>query len=767
MIYPKNLEQKLGFDQIRELLKQECQGPLGQAYIDKMRFCNDWELILKLINQTAEFQKLINQGEVFPSGNFIDANPYLNKIKPEGAFLSPEEFRELKVSLFTITACLEFIDKKTDAEIPYLKELRKEVELDGGIYRAVDTIIDDRGQIRDDASIELREIRKRLLGEQARIRKELDKILKHLQKEGFTDQDTAITIRGGRMVVPVFAEHKRKVKGFVHDESATGQTVFIEPAEVLEINNEIKELEYQERREIIRILTKLTDYIRPFIPELRRAYTFSGLIDFIRAKAKFANQIEALKPTVEKKQVIKWIRAKHPLLYLSHKKQDKPIVPQSIHLDHQKRILVISGPNAGGKSVCLKTVGLIQYMFQCGLLVPVDEGSTLGFFDDLFIDIGDEQSLENDLSTYSSHLTNMRHFLNFAGKRSLILIDEFGTGTDPQFGGAIAEAVLDGLNKLRTFGVVTTHYSNLKTYAENTEGVINGAMRFDVQKLEPLYELEIGKPGSSFAFEIATKIGLPKDIIQASKDKLGTSQVSFDKMLRDLEVEKNKVREQSRRLQSKEQKLENTLNQYRELKDYLEQNKKKLLNDAKKEAKQLLLDTNQKIEATIREIKESQADKAKTRQLREELERLKEKIKPESEVLEDTPDVEVVGGEIKEGDLVRIKDSGAVGEVVAIKAKDAEIMIGDLKSNIKLSRLEKITRKDFRKQVLSNSSSFKGLDLNEKIAAFSPNLDLRGKRGEEALFEVDSLIDSAIIFGAKELRIVHGKGDGILRTLIR
>jgi DNA mismatch repair protein MutS2 len=767
MVYPENLEAKLGFDQIREILKHECLSTLGQAYVDKIRFSSDVILIKKLHEQTSEFKYIFTSGLSFPSQNYIDAVPYLMKLRAQGSFLNPEEFGEIKISLLTISFCLDFFDAQPEGTFPALKALRNEITLDKNIYKSLDKVIDDKGGIRDNASSVLQEIRRNIVTQQSRIRRELDRILRSVKKDGYSDEEVSVTIRGGRMVIPVNAEHKRKVKGFVHDESATGQTVFIEPAEVLDINNEIRELEYQERREIIRILTSLSDAIRPEIPEIKKSYTFLGLVDFIRAKAKLAIQMEAVMPVIENGQLLNWNMARHPLLFLSFKKQNKKVVPLNIHLDKERRILLISGPNAGGKSVCLKTIGLIQYMFQSGLLVPLEEQSKVGIFQDIFIDIGDEQSIENDLSTYSSHLKNMKHFLTFSSNKSLLLIDEFGTGTEPQFGAAIAESVLDRLNQMKTYGIITTHYSNLKAFADHTAGVVNGAMRFDLSRLEPLYELEIGKPGSSFAFEIAGKIGLPKEVIESSKAKIGTTQVDFDKLLNELEKEKVQLKKESEKASLKNQELEKTLSEYNELKEYLEVHKRKLLSEAKQQAKKLVEDANQKIETTIRQIRENKADKEITKELREELGNFKTTLEPEpAEVPEFRP--EVVSGEIKVGDMVRVKDKGALGEVLSLKGKDAEIMIGELKSNVKVSRLEKISRKEFREYMgEEHIPSSRGAHYNEKLGNFSPHVDLRGKRGDEAVKEVQELIDSAIMFGVQEIRIVHGKGDGILRTLIR
>jgi DNA mismatch repair protein MutS2 len=643
------------------------------------------------------------------------------------------------------------------------------VEVDLNLLKSLDRIFDNRGRLKDDASPELQSIRRQIISEQSNLRKRLDSLLKSAKSQGYVSDDVSLTIRNGRMVIPVSAEHKRKIKGFIHDESATGQTVFLEPTEVFDINNEITELGYKERREVVRILTQLTTQLRPSVPQLRRAYAFLGLLDFIRAKAKFAIKTEAINPVFVKEQLINWENTRHPLLLLSFQKQGKTVVPLYIKLDQKQRILIISGPNAGGKSIALKTVGLTQYMYQCGLLVTMAEHSQIGLFKDIFIDIGDEQSLENDLSTYSSHLTNMKHFLKFADKHTLFLIDEFGTGTEPSLGGAIAEAILEKLNESRAFGVINTHYTNLKFFAEHTEGVINGAMRFDVQHLEPLYQLEIGKPGSSFAFEIAYKIGLSHLVINNAKEKVGDKQVNFDKLLRELELEKKKFAVKNQEVAAKDKNLNQTLKEYTELKTHLDTEKKRLMNQAKEEAKRLVREANQKIEQTIREIRENNAGKEETKQLRKELQTFDQSLKAESIPIEPLEELQVVGGEIEAGDLVRIKGQNAVGEVLAVRGKDTEIRIGELKSNVKLNRLEKISRKEYRAVVQENINvpRMQGIDINEKMANFSYQLDLRGKRGEEALTALDDFIDDALMLGTPEVRIVHGKGDGILRNLVR
>ncbi len=772
MLYPNNIEQKLGFDKVREHVREACISPLGRYFAEKMRFSSDYDLIDRLVKQTAEFRYILQSGENFPASNYIDVHEHLTKAAIEGAFLTEEELFEVKISLRTISECLRFFGSKPDEVYPHLRELTRMVEVDFGLLKALDRVVDDRGKLRDDASPELQAIRRQIISEQAHLRKTLGSILRQAKSNGYAADDAAITFRNGRMVIPLAAEYKRRIKGFVQDESATGQTVFLEPAEVLDINNGITELGYRERREIVRILTEATGRLRPFVPALRKAYTFLGLMDFIRAKAKFALQTDAVNPVFVKQMLIGWENARHPLLHLSFAKQDKTVVPLNIKLDASNRILVISGPNAGGKSIALKTVGLTQYMYQCGLLVSMSEDSRVGLFRDIFIDIGDEQSLENDLSTYSSHLTNMKHLLRSAGKSTLFLIDEFGTGTEPGMGGAIAESILEAVNQTGAFGVINTHYANLKSFADRTEGVTNGAMRFDTEHLEPLYQLAIGQPGSSFAFEIAHKIGLPGEVIARAKGKVGEDQVNFDKMLRDLERERRQFTTRNQEVTRKDQQLDQTLKQYNELKTHLDTEKKKILNQAKEEARNLVRDANSRIEQTIREIREKQAGKDETRELRRGLQQFETALKPDyvpPAPVEDAPEIKVIGGDIEAGDLVRIKGQTAVGEVLDLnpRNKEALIGIGELKSTVKLNRLEKISRKEYRAHTVENTSRMRGIDLNEKMANFSYQLDLRGKRGEEALQEVDQFVDNAIMLGSPELRIVHGKGDGILRTLVR
>ncbi len=773
MLYPRNFEEKISFDKVRELLKEECSGTLGQSFVDKIRFSDNYDVILKLLRQTDEFIKIIQAGEQFPNSYFLDVNASLDKARIENTFLLEDEFQDLKMSLATFFKCIEFLDKKDEKFFPTLKELTANLNIDRTLLKEIERIIDDRGKVKNNASSELQRIRAGIIEAQGTVRKKLDSILKSLKGQGVVGDDTSLTIREGRMVIPLATEYKRKIKGFIHDTSASGQTVYIEPEDVLEINNEIRELEYEERREIVRILTALTDKVRPHVPDLKKAYSFLGIIDFIRAKALFSLKIGATFPNLVKKPILNWYNAKHPILFLNFQKQGKNVVPLNIKLEEQNRILLISGPNAGGKSVCLKTVGLLQYMLQCGLLIPAMEGATSGIFENLFIDIGDEQSLENDLSTYSSHLKNMKHFVQFAHDKTLCLIDEFGTGTEPQLGGSIAEAILEDLNMKKTFAVITTHYANLKVFAENTEGVVNGAMRYDVKQLEPLFELEIGRPGSSFALEIAQKIGLPRTITQSAKEKVGREKIDMEKLLTELELDKKFYREKNKELQVTQQQLDKTLKEYEKLKDFLETNRKQLMNEAKVQAKSLLKDVNQKIEGVIKEIKDSQAEKEKTKTIRKELDDFKETLKPEIVITPDneedvSEEIEEIGGNIEVGDFVRIKDQNAVGEVLSIRNKEVMVSMGDLKSTMKVNRLVKIKRKVYEEATKKPAMpTYQSFEMTSKMQNFSTRLDVRGSRAEEALGKVADLIDEAIYLSQHELYIVHGKGDGILRTLIR
>jgi len=765
MLYPRNLEQKVNFLKVKELLKTECTSLLGQQYVDRLVFSSDYNLVTRLLDQTEEFRQILISGELFPSSNFTNLNPYLEKAKLENAFLDVEDFYEIKLSLETLRSCVSFFQKRGE-DYPVLSQLLGLLmDLDMSLLKAIELIIDEKGKMRSNASKDLQLIRSQIIYEESRLRKVMDRVFKEARAKGLTPEDSAITVRSGRLVIPVAAENKRKLRGFIHDESATGQTVFMEPEEALDINNEIRDLEYMERREIIKILTQLTDKIRPAIPALRKATNFLGLMDFIRAKAKFAQKTDSCRPDITKERQLTWTKARHPILEMALKTQGKSIVPLDVKLSGHERLLVISGPNAGGKSVTLKTVALLQYMLQCGLLIPVHPDSKSSLFDNFFIDIGDEQNLENDLSTYSSHLMSMKHFSLFSNKKTILFIDEFGTGTEPQFGGAIAESILLALNKLGAYGVLTTHYGNLKQIANKNQGMVNGAMRYDVDKLEPLYQLEIGKPGSSFALEIASKIGIPKEILKYAKEQIGEERVRYDRLLTQVENEKNQYATLLADVKAKERLLKTRLQEYNELKETMENTKKRYIQEAKQEAKQLLDQANKKIEATIREIKEGKAEKEATKQVRKDLEEFKEKVKPEKNIVK-APEIKVLGGKIAIGDWVRVKDNGAVAEVLSIKGNELEVSIGELKSKVKLSRLEKISQGEVKKEKKA-AVSRSGYNTNEKMMDYSLNLDIRGKRGEEILHLIQTFVDEGFMLGLKDLRIVHGKGNGILRDLTR
>jgi DNA mismatch repair protein MutS2 len=618
--------------------------------------------------------------------------------------------------------------------------------------------IDDKAQVRDSASADLGRIRKKLREEQIRLRKIADQIFRTAVEEKWVPEGALPTIREGRVVIPIQAEHKRKLKGFILDESATGQTVFMEPTEMLDANNEIRDLEHSEKREVIRILRELTDEFRQQLPLLRSAFQFLAQIDFIRAKAKFSQEINAEHPVIEKQPEMVWYNAKHPLLYLSLKGK-RDIVPLNIELDQQDRLLLVSGPNAGGKSVCLKTVGLLQYMVQCGLLIPVSERSRVGIFQNILLDIGDQQSIENDLSTYSSHLRNMKTFIEHANSKSLVLMDELGSGTDPNFGGAIAQAILEELLRKHVWGLATTHYYNLKLFAGQRQGIRNAAMRFDDMNLVPLYILDIGKPGSSFALEIARKIGLPQQTLQEAEKLVGKDLAGFEKLVRSLEKEKQLLSEKTKKLERQESEMKQALTKYQSLSTDIETRKKDIINKAKEEASNLLKDTNREIEKTIRHIRANQAQKLETQKVRKNLQNLTQRVEPVIKEEKRSPD------ELKEGDRVRIIGQDSSGVILSIQGKNATVQFGELKSVAKIDKLEKITGA-IEKEMASRLRT-SGINVYEKRSNFSETLDVRGKRVDEVIPLLDQFMDTAILLGQGELKVLHGKGEGVLRKVVR
>ncbi|HNP19916.1 MAG TPA: endonuclease MutS2 [Fulvivirga sp.] len=765
MLYPNDIEEKLGFDKIRTLVKGKCASTLGTSVADQMRFTSNYDLIVKLLEQTNEFQRILISGDSFPTSNFIDVTDLLKKSATEGAFLSELELLDISKSLETVIKCIHFL-KLNKETYPNLSLLSANIEVDAAIVSAIAEKIDLDGRVKDNATKALQDIRHSLRNRYNQVRKSMQSIYKKAVEDGLVPSGSSITVRDGRMVIPVLAEYKKRISGFIHDESSTGGTIYMEPTSILEGNNEIRELEYAEKREVIKILIQLTNTIRLNLPDLKEGYSFLGKIDFIRAKARFSKDIEGIKPQINKNPLVQWKNATHPLLKLALEKEGRAIVPLSIQLQAEERIIVISGPNAGGKSVSLKTVGLIQYMLQCGLLVPLDQGSEAGIFDNIFIDIGDEQSLENDLSTYSSHLKSMKFFIEQSNNKSLCLIDEFGTGTDPQFGGPIAEAILKELHTKKTFGVITTHYSNIKSFTERTAGLVNGAMRFDMNKLEPMFQLDVGKPGSSFSLEVARKTGLPKDLLDYAKAVIGDKNIDVDDLLMKLERQKQLVKERDEKLREREHEVKRLEHDYKSLLEKLELNKKDIISKAKEEASRLLKDTNREIEKTIRHIKANSAHKAETKKARERLQNLKDKVE-EPKVVVKPLRVNRSDKPLAPGDLVKLTDQDVTATILAIKGKDAEVQIGLLKSKVKLDRLVRISKGQDKTIQKEKARSTHGLNMTDKLVNFNTTLDLRGKRAEEVMGELDRFLDDAILFGLDEVRILHGKGNGVLREVVR
>lgn len=757
MIYPDDFEQKLSFDQIRARLKSLCLSVSGEAWVERMRFSTNADFIRVLLKQNLEFKQILEKSENFPSRHYFDGEDWMKRISLAGNWLEAEDFLNLSYALQTSIEGKNFLSKSKEV-YPELYRLSEPVLVTDKLVAAVHRIIDDKSMVRDTASPELGSIRKNLRDEQNRLRRLADQLFKSAVAEKWVPEGALPTIREGRIVIPILAEHKRRVKGFILDESATGQTVFMEPTEMLDSNNAIRELEHAEKREVIRILVALTDHFRDELPAVKAAFQFLAQLDFIRAKAKFSVEIQADMPVLEKNPDLAWSNARHPLLFLSLKGK-REVVPLSIELNNQDRMLLVSGPNAGGKSVALKTIGLLQYMVQCGLLVPLSERSRMGVFQNIFLDIGDQQSIENDLSTYSSHLKNMNVFLQNANDKSLVLLDELGSGTDPDFGGAIAQAILESLLKKRVWGVATTHYYNLKLFAGQRQGIMNGAMRFDDKNLVPLFVLDQGKPGSSFALEIARKTGLPSQTLEEAETLVGKDLAGFEKLVRSMEKERQELSERMKRMEKQEIQLRQSLSKYEILSSELESKKKEILAKAKEEAAELLRGTNRQIEKTIRHIKENQAEKKETMKMRKSLEDLNTRVvtQPKKEKKEEIP--------VKEGDRVRITGQNGSGIILTIQGKTATVQFGELKSLVKTDRLEKITAGVERE--IANRLASAGINVHEKRANFQSTLDIRGKRVEEVGGLLDQFMDTAILLGQGELRILHGKGEGVLRKVVR
>ena len=812
MIYPDNFEQKTGFDEIRQMLADRCICPLGVQLVEQMQFQTDFAPVEKALDQTMEFVRILTEGKSFPDQNYHDLREALSRIKVVGTWMDETELLGLWRSLETISGIVEFLSKEENQGLyPNLSELAQSVAVFPSITQAISHILTKFGKLKDNASPELYRIRMDLTNTSFSISRILNGILKQAQTDGLVDKDAAPTMRDGRLVLPVAPGLKRKIRGIVHDESASGKTVFIEPEEVVEANNRIRELEADERREVMRILIAFTDSIRPEIPAILDSYAFMAQIDFIRAKARLTIDFDACKPNLEHKTVVDWVQAVHPLLKLSLSRHDKSVVPLDIDLDSKNSILLISGPNAGGKSVCLKTVGLLQYMLQCGIPVPMRPNSHAGIFKSIFIDIGDEQSIDDDLSTYSSHLVNMKNMMKHADNRSLILIDEFGSGTEPNIGGAIAESVLMRFNRNRVFGIITTHYQNLKHYADANEGIRNGAMLYDRHLMQPLYILQIGNPGSSFAVEIARKIGLPEDVIEDATQIVGRDYVNADKYLQDIVRDKRYWENKRQNVHQLEKQLDQQIEQHRQELESLQKERKSIIREAKEKADQLIHESNAMIENTIRTIKEAQADKELTRLARQELtefkdtiserqanseeelkiqrkmerirqsqqrreERKLDRLRDRNKEKTDAPapaeplNIPVSKNRIafKVGDSVRLNGQTQVGEVVKVNKNDITVAFGQITTVVKANRLEAaqpVKAQDVRSATYVSKQTHD--DIYNRKLAFKPDIDVRGMRGDEAIQTVMHFIDDATLIGMSRVRILHGTGNGILRNLIR
>ena len=839
MIYPSNYESKIGFDEIRRMLKGHCQSSLGQEKVDEIVFSDDAATVNEQMRQVHEMRRLMQATEKPEMNYFFDVRESVARIRLENTHLEENELWDLRRSLETIGIIVTFLNHAEDAEreglepryrYPALHRMAEDVLTFPAMIRRIDSILDKFGRIKDSASMVLAGIRHDMEQTAGSISRTLYTILHTAQKEGLVAQDVAPTLRDGRLMIPVAPGLKRKINGIVHDESATGKTVFIEPAEVVEANNKVRELEAAERREIIRILTVFSDELRPHVQEVLDSYQFLAQIDLVHAKAEMAEQMQAIEPQVKEGPLMDWIRAIHPLLQQSLAKQNKTVVPLDIRLettdftnetDSKKnknigRLLIISGPNAGGKSVCLKTVGLLQYMVQCGLPIPVGDRSTVGMFQNIMIDIGDEQSIADDLSTYSSHLLNMKNMMKQSNARTLLLIDEFGGGTEPAIGGAIAEAVLKQFWKKKAFGVITTHYQNLKHFAEDHPGVVNGAMLYDRHQMQALFQLSIGQPGSSFAIEIARKTGIPEEVISDASEIVGSDYIQSDKYLQDIVRDKRYWEGKRQTIHQHEKSLEGHIQRYETNLEEIERERKAILNRAKAQAEELLAEANRKIENAIREIKEAQAEKEQTRLIREELQEFRQQVqndetrglmseedfakklrqmeerkarkaqrkekkgeeqKAVSEKLAERAKANLndMNRPLEVGDNVRIKGTNSIGEIEAIQGKQVTVIFGGLRSKVKLEQLE---RTDKRKEVSQNTadkhahlaiqtSHITRSTMEDRRQNFHQDLDVRGMRGDEAIDTVMHFIDDAILIGLSRVRILHGTGTGILRQLIR
>ena len=766
MLYPINFEAKIGFDKIRDLIKERCVSEVGHQEIDKMAFGSDFEGILSELLVVEECMHLLSESEDgIPLGRIADVRSCMQRTQVEGTFLDVSDVVDMRSTLTTLHQIVSYIERRDAERFPKLVEMVKPIAVFPDVTRRIDSMLDKYGEIKDQASPELNSIRKSILRAQGSVSKILHSILKKAQEDGLVEKDTAPTIRDGRLVIPVLSMNKRKISGIVYDESATGKTSYVEPTAVVEVNNRLRELENEERREIVRILTEFTDFLRPYYDTVEESLVFLGVMDGLRSKGLFSLSIGAIKPHLTDKSEMNWYEARHPLLEMSLKRQGRAIEPLNIRLNDSQRIVLISGPNAGGKSVCLKTVGLLQYMLQCGLPIPVSERTVSGIFDRLFIDIGDEQSIENDLSTYSSHLLNMKNFIRYGTSGTLVLIDEFGTGTEPQLGGAIAQSVLERLNNIGMYGVITTHYSNLKRFAADTAGIVNGAMLYDRHEMRPLFALSIGNPGSSFAIEIARKIGLPEDVLHSAIEQVGHDHVDFEKYLQDVSRDKRYWENKRQQVKDQERRLKRLQEEYEQKLSEMRSKEKETLRKAKQEASDLLSKANAQIEQTIRTIQESKADKQKTKQVRSELSDMKRVLDKEKAVAERRSGK---SEPLVVGDKVRVLGQQAVGELLSVTGKQCQVAFGQLKSSVPLAKLERVSSSEQKRMAQKGGVSKQTIDsVREKQLEFKQEIDVRGMRVDEALQAVIYFIDDAHMLGVSRVRILHGTGTGALRQAIR
>ena len=810
MIYPHNFENKIEFDVVRRMLKELCLSQLGRERVDEISFLADYATITARLDELGELVRMLQVEQYFPSDFYFDVREPLQRIRIEGMYMSADELFALRRSLDTVCQIVSLLRKQGSGEnstaednplYPSLRALAGDLARDNSflaVIRNIDMVVDKFGEVKDSASPNLARIRSELVRTSNGISRTLNTILRRAQAEGLVEKDASPTFRDGRLVIPVAPALKRKMGGIVHDESASGKTVFIEPAEVVEANNRIRELEAEEKREIIAILTAVSAGLRPLVPSLMGAYGFLGEMDFIRAKAMLAIEFNATRPVLEDRPLLDWGTAYHPLLERSLRKHGRKMSPLDILLDGDKRILLISGPNAGGKSVCLKTAGLLQYMLQCGMFIPVHERSRAGIFKSLFINIGDEQSIEDDLSTYSSHLLNMKHTLKNCDSASLILIDEFGSGTEPLIGAAIAEALLKRFNERGAYGIITTHYQNLKHFADSTPGVVNGAMLYDRGEMRPLFQLQIGNPGSSFAVEIARKIGLPEDVIQDASQIVGSDYIQSDKYLQDIVRDKRYWEAKRKSVHQKEKELDEMLGKVQESTDELTKSRKQVLKEAREEAEELLRRANAKIENTIRSIVEARAEKEKTRAARKELadfsKEVEELAKQRQATVADREMARILARQerkkngkkeknspsqlaeekrapekpqFKEGMYVRMAGLQAVGEILSINKAGAVVRFGAVKSTVSLAKLTPADAPKEEVRKVSFLTTETQQQLHNKRLNFKSDIDIRGMRGDDAVQAVTYFLDDAVVCDVHQLRVLHGTGNGILRSLVR